>query len=660
MNDKSKTKQQLIHEMAEMGRRITELEESRRGYEKTAQALSESENKFRDLAEKSVVGIYLIQDWVFKYVNPKFAEIFGYPVNSPFTGIRPEDVVLPEDWHMVKENIRKRITGEAESIHSEFRIITKNQEIRTVEVYGSRTLFQGRSALIGTLLDITERKRLEKLLKEAEQKYRSIFENAVEGIFQTTPEGQLIAANPAHAKILGYDSPEELIESLTDIGHQIYVEPELRSEFIRALERDGVLFGFELELYKKDGSKILVSMNARDVRDTDNKSLYYEGTIVDITEKKIAENDLRILNEFNKAIIDNAPVAIFTLNKDGMFTSINPALASLSGLGLKAEEKLIGFNWLKNQYTIQCGLSRHIEGGLRGEPFQLWDFPFMNYRGDKNIFMDFQGVPLKGKTGDIEGLLCIIEETTDRVKTQAKLMQEAKMSAIGKLAGGIAHELNNPLGTLVAYSELAGNCFTSLRDSSTKLSELQKLKGYLKIIEEEAFRCKNVTTDILSLFQKEGLEITRINVNQLLSTILELINTDKSNVRFIMEVSSSLPFIMGDRNALRQVFVNIIHNAMDAIEGRKYATIWIKTKLVNNWVIVEIEDNGTGIPETIIDRIFEPFFTTKEPKKGTGLGLFLCYDLVSDMGGTIKAESKPGHRTTFTLSFPAQKKINKG
>jgi two-component system, sporulation sensor kinase E len=208
---------------------------------------------------------------------------------------------------------------------------------------------------------------------------------------------------------------------------------------------------------------------------------------------------------------------------------------------------------------------------------------------------------------------------------------------------------------MVAYSELAGNCFTSLRGPSTKQSELQKLKGYLKVIEEEAFRCKNVTTDILRLFQKEGLEITRIDVNQLLSTILELMNTDKSNIRFIMEVSSPLPFIMGDRNALRQVFVNIIHNAMDATEGRTNATIWLRTKLANNLVVVEIDDNGTGIPVSIIDRIFEPFFTTKEPKKGTGLGLFLCYDLVNDMGGTVKAKSKPGYRTTFTISFPALK-----
>jgi two-component system NtrC family sensor kinase len=280
----------------------------------------------------------------------------------------------------------------------------------------------------------------------------------------------------------------------------------------------------------------------------------------------------------------------------------------------------------------------------------------MNYRGDRNIFMDFKGVPLKGKNGEIEGLLCIIEETTDRVKTRAKIMQEAKMSAIGKLAAGIAHELNNPLGTLVAYSELAGTCLKSFQKPSKKQFELKKLKGYLEIIEEEAFRCKHVTTDILSLFQKEGLEITEIDINELLNTIVELINTDRSNVMIINEVISPLPLIMGDINALRQVFVNLINNALDATERRVDATIWIRTKLDGNRALVEIEDNGTGIPDSIIDKIFEPFFTTKEPKRGTGLGLSLCYDFIGYMGGTIKAKSKPGYRTTFAVAFPVQKK----
>ncbi len=121
-----------------------------------------------------------------------------------------------------------------------------------------------------------------------------------------------------------------------------------------------------------------------------------------------------------QAIIENAPVAIFTLDKKGRFTSVNPALAELSGLGDRAAEKLLGFNWLTNSFTIKSGLAKHIRKGLKGEPFQLWDFPFITYKGDRSIYMDFKGVPLRGRTGDIDGLLCIIEETTDRVKTRAK------------------------------------------------------------------------------------------------------------------------------------------------------------------------------------------------------------------------------------------------
>jgi two-component system, cell cycle sensor histidine kinase and response regulator CckA len=662
MNDRKKTKDILIGELAEMRRRLTALEESPRGHEKTEEALRESENKFRDLVEKSLVGVYLIQDGVFTYVNPKFAGIFGYTTGELTAKkgrgpvILPKDLVLREDWLTVNENIRKRITGETESIHSEFRGIMKSGEIRCVEVYGSRTTYQGRPALIGTLLDITERKKVEELLKRAEQKYRGIFENAVEGVFQTTPEGRVIAANPALAKMLGYESPEELVASLTDIMHQLYVDPERRSELVVLLETQGTAFGFECPFYKKDGSTIWVSMNARHVRGADGSTLFYEGTLKDITEKKKVENQLRLLNEFNRAIIDNAPVAIFTLDKNGVITSVNHGMASLSGLGPRAGEKLVGFNWLRNPLTIQCGLAGHIEAGLRGEPFQLWDFPFMSYRGDRNIFMDFKGVPLKGKSEDIEGLLCIIEETTERVNTRAKLMQEAKMSAIGRLAAGIAHELNNPLGTLVAYSERACNYLESFRDRSAEPWELDKLRGYLEIVEEEAFRCKGVTADILSLPRREGLEITEIDINRLLESVIKSLNVERLNVKIRKEMIPALPRVPGDISTLRQVFVNLIQNGMDAAEGRTNATIWVRTRANENGVLVEIEDNGTGIPESIIDKIFEPFFTTKEAKGGTGLGLSLCYDFLKDMGGALKVESKPGYGTTVFVTLPGQNK----
>ena len=177
---------------------------------RTEEALRESENKFRDLAEKALVGIYVIQDKVFKYVNSRCAQIHGYEIEELIDKKGPWDMVFPEDVPMVTESLEARMSGKTNSLHRDFRIVTKAQDIRYVETYGTQTIYQGNPATIGTIIDITERKNAEEALRKSEEKYRNIFENAAEGIFQTTPE-TLLSANPALARIFGFDSPEELM-----------------------------------------------------------------------------------------------------------------------------------------------------------------------------------------------------------------------------------------------------------------------------------------------------------------------------------------------------------------------------------------------------------------------------------------------------------------
>jgi len=174
MKEKYKTKEQLINELAEMRRRIAELEKSETEHKQVEEVLRESENKFRSLAEKSLVGIYLIQDGIFKYVNPKLAEIFGYRVEELIGKRGPRDLTLQEDWPVVEKALRRRISGKVKSIHYNFRGITKNKEIIHVEVYGSRTIYQGRPAVIGTLSDITERRRMEERIRHLNLVLRAI------------------------------------------------------------------------------------------------------------------------------------------------------------------------------------------------------------------------------------------------------------------------------------------------------------------------------------------------------------------------------------------------------------------------------------------------------------------------------------------------------
>lgn len=380
--------------------------------------------------------------------------------------------------------------------------------------------------------------------------------------------------------------------------------------------------------------------------------------IEDVTIQKKTEDDLRRLNRFNEAIIENAPVAIFTIDRNGLFTSVNPALATLSGLGTRAEEKLIGFNWLTNPYTIKCGLADYIRRGLEGESFQLWDFPFFTYWGDRSQYINFKGVPLKRKDGSVEGLLCIIEETTDRVKARVHLEHEAKMSAIGRLAAGVAHELNNPLATLAAHSELAEDLLKAVQGGSDS-DDMQELCEYFEVIQEQAFRCKRIIKDLLDLTRKEGFEKVALDVNGLIEDGLRLIDFRKLRIGIKMDLKSGLPLVCADASALRQVLLNVTTNAMDAVQGKTGATITLRTYADDRSVMVECEDNGMGIPDAIADKIFEPFFTTKELGKGIGLGLALCYELLGKMGGRIEAKSRPGKGSVFCITLPIADRLPK-
>ncbi len=387
--------------------------------------------------------------------------------------------------------------------------------------------------------------------------------------------------------------------------------------------------------------------------DLNEHELFIIETIQDITYHRKAEDELRRINDFDTAIIQNAPVAIFTIDTSGKFTSVNPALGALSGLGPEAEKTLLGFNWIENSYTVKCGLADHIKRGLKGEAFELQDFPFITYRGKtQNVFMHFRGVPLRGKTGKVEGLLCIIEDTTEKVKAKMELIQNAKMSVIARLMTGVAHELNNPLATIAANSEFAAELLDGVEGDAMGKSQLEELKEYLETIQEQAFRCKNIINDMIDITKKSGVEVREIDLKACLGNLLSVMNFKKQKIHLIDEIAPDLPAIKGDLNAVKQCFMNIFQNAKDAVEGVEDKQIRVRAYECEQAVRVEIADSGIGIHQDILDKIFEPFFSTKDTGKGVGLGLTLCYELINRMGGSIEVDSAFGKGTVFAVTLP--------
>ncbi len=205
--------------------------------------------------------------------------------------------VHPDDRELLRKAVREALYSKKQ-VSLEYRIVRPSGEVRVVHTQYELSHDQDRPVKItGTVQDITERKEAEKALKEAEEKYRGIFENAMEGIFQTTVEGRFLTANPALARMFGYESPEELLATVSDIGDQLYVEPEQQTEFDRLMREQGAVSGFEVQIYRKDGSIVWVSANARAVRDATGELVGYEGTVEDITERKRAEAALREIRE---------------------------------------------------------------------------------------------------------------------------------------------------------------------------------------------------------------------------------------------------------------------------------------------------------------------------------------------------------------------------
>jgi two-component system cell cycle sensor histidine kinase/response regulator CckA len=333
------------------------------------EALRESELKFRSLAEESPNMIFINKEGRVVYANRKCEELTGYsteelcdPAFNFFSLIEPDSIAL------IKENLARHAKGE-EIPPYEYTILTK-QGGRIEGIHTTKLIkYEGGSAILGIITDITERKRAEKALRDAERNYREIFEYSGEGIYQSTPGGRFITVNPKFANMLGYESPEELIAAVTDIGRQLYVNQEERSAFRRELEEKGSVKGFVSQLYRKDGGTVWVSENARVVRNGSPQIRCYEGALQDITERKQVVEALRESEERYRSLVEMSPDGI-VVHSEGRLVFANTAAVEL--LGAADRESVIGrsiFDFVHQDYHSRVKERiRAMKEGANGSP----------------------------------------------------------------------------------------------------------------------------------------------------------------------------------------------------------------------------------------------------------------------------------------------------
>ena len=283
--------------------------------------LSRSEANYRALAENSLQGIAIFQKQRIVYVNPAMCAIMGYTSDELLAMSEEQILALthPADRGVAQDRALRRQTGDPVSAFNDVRIIRKDGTIRWIQTFANSIQYDGQPAILSTSIDVTER-------KQAEEKYQNLFMHSADGIFQSTPEGRYINVNPAMARIYGYDSPQDMIESVTDITEQIYVDPNDRQDFIGQFHTQDASASFEVQNYRKDGSIIWTSTSARAVRDSSGNILYYEGFLRDISKRKQAEEKLRVQESHFRALLENSLDSISLLSAEGVLIWENPSV----------------------------------------------------------------------------------------------------------------------------------------------------------------------------------------------------------------------------------------------------------------------------------------------------------------------------------------------
>jgi len=588
-------------------------------------------------------GIYVInQNYIIEYMNPAMIKELGEGGgNSCYHFI-----------HQLKEKCswcRASEVFEGSAIQEEIYFPTVK---RTFTVTGIPLKnADGTVSRLSICRDITGRKQREEKLKASEKDYENLFEHVGCGVYISSKEGKFINANKTLIDMLGYESKETFLN--IDLARDLYAQPEGRKKFQELIERDGRVVEYEVEFKRRDGSHLIALLTSHVRLNQAGEVIGYEGIIVDQTQRRLIEKELREAYTFMNKIIQSSPNAIIAADMKGNIMIWNPA--AVEALGYQSEE-VIGKMNISRVYPE--GMAKRVMMMMRspehGGVGKVNACPIVYVRKDGSvidgslsaaIICDEKGTEIAtvGVFVDLEERLAM--ERTLR-QTQAQLLQAEKLAAMGRLTSQIAHELNNPLYGIMNTLELL----------KTEIPLENRRRKILEMALSETMRLSELLRKMLSFSKPDQEERGAVDVNTLLDEILLLYQKQLSE--YSIKISSSfhegLPMIHASKNQLRQVVINLISNAIDAMPDG--GNLRVSTGLEGTSVKIELSDSGVGIKKEDLERIFDSFFTTKSSVKGVGLGLSVCYGIITEHGGDIRVNSEPGQGATFIITFPKYEK----
>jgi PAS domain S-box-containing protein len=347
-------------------------------------------------------------------------------------------------------------------------------------------------------------------------------------------------------------------------------------------------------------------------------------------------------------LFEKADDGIFVTDLEGKFISVNEKARKIFG---HSQEELVGkdlCNLISQDFRIV--VKKRVKAIRKGDEVGPFEIEVESREGIRiPVEVTITGIKEERKT---VGLQVIMRDIRERKRMQSQLIQASKMSALGQLASGVAHEINNPLMTIDVCAQESLELLAEQGRRRTK--GIGAFVDLVRTIQEQSERCKVITQNLLNFARKTDFKLEKANLNDLVERVIALVEFEAQvhNKSIFKLLASDLQPVYTDPIQVQQVFLNILNNAMEAVE--KHGKVVVKTWSEDGRVAISFSDNGRGIPSENLDKIFTPFFTTKPPGKGTGLGLSICYGIIEKLNGKIDVTSEPGKGTTFTIHLPTK------
>jgi PAS domain S-box-containing protein len=518
----------------------------------------------------------------------------------------------------------------------------------------------------------------------AEASYRKLFEGSVDGIYVTTPAGALLNANPALARIMGYETPEDLSNSIGDITNTIYVDPEARAEYQALMQRDGVVREFEYRVRRSNGAILWLSDSATVVRDEAGEVIRYEGTVRDITDQKRAEDAIAEGRRLLQQVIDTVPAVINVKDRQLRYVLMNRYMAGIFGI-----EPADAIGRTTTDLMSRYGAQKTDENDKRvlelGRGLGFYEEEYLDSSGHLRQWL-VNKLPLLNAGGEIENIVTVALDIGERKRgememrkakdaaeaalrnlreTQNSLIEAEKLAALGRLVAGVAHEVNNPVGiSLTVASSLerkTANFAAEVARGDLRRSSLNEFLETSRDASSQLVANLNRAAELIQSFKQVAADRNysdqrSFDLGDLTEQVVMSLRPGLRKHHLTLNVECQPNLTMNSYpGPYGQVLTNLFLNAVaHAFPGGRPGTVDIQVRESGkDNVEIIFSDDGCGMSLDVRRRAFDPFFTTRRDQGGTGLGLHIVYSIVTNrLGGRLELDSEPGEGTRIQIILP--------